>query len=54
MQSLINKFTNKYFCFYSLFEVRGSWNKGQSLKGSVVQKRLRTTVLNTYIICSYV
>jgi len=27
MESLIIKFTNKYICFYSLFEVMGAWNK---------------------------
>jgi len=31
MESLINKFTNKYFCLYSLFKVRSAWNKWQSL-----------------------
>jgi len=32
MEILINKFTNKYICFYSLFKVRGALNKGQILK----------------------
>ena len=31
MESLIDKFTNKYICLYSLFNVRGAWNKWQSL-----------------------
>jgi len=31
MENLINKFTNKYICFYRLFNVRGAWNKWQSL-----------------------
>ena len=40
MESLIVKFTNKYICFYSLFKVRGAWNKGQLLEGGVVEKWL--------------
>jgi len=43
MEILINTFTNKYICFYSLFKVRGVWHKGQLLEGGVVEKRLRTT-----------
>ena len=31
MESLIDKFTNKYICLYSLFNVRGAWNKWQPL-----------------------
>jgi len=31
MEDLINEFTNKYICFYSLFKVRGAWSKGQLL-----------------------
>ena len=38
MESLIIKFTNKYTRFYSLFSIRGSWNKGQLLKGDVAKK----------------
>ena len=45
MDSLINKLTNKYICLYNLFIVMGAWNKGQLLKGSMVEKRLRTTGL---------
>ena len=45
MEGLINKFSNKYI-FYSLFKVRGAWNKGQSFKRGVVEKRLRTTDIN--------
>jgi len=44
-ESLIIKLTNKYICFYSLFKVREVWNKGQLLKGGVVEKGLRTTGL---------
>jgi len=43
MEILINKFANKYFCFCSLFQVRGLETKGQLLEGGVVEKRLRTT-----------
>jgi len=31
MESLINKFTNRYICFCNLFSVRGTWNKVQLL-----------------------
>jgi len=31
--------------FHGLFKVRGGQNKGQLLKGGVVEKRLKTTVL---------
>jgi len=48
MESLIIKFTNKYICFYRLFKVRRTWNKGQILKGGVIKKRLRTTGLNQW------
>ena len=43
MEILINKFTNEYICFYSLFKLSGASNKGQLLKGGVVEKRLTTT-----------
>ena len=47
MESLVNKFTNKHISFYSLFKVRSlNWNKGQLLKGDVVEKRIRTTALH--------
>ena len=45
MESLINKFSNKYIWFCNLSNIRGAWNKGQLLNGSVAEKRLRTTVL---------
>jgi len=45
MESLINKFTNKYIRFYSLFKVRGL-KKGQLLKGGVVEKSSRITALH--------
>ena len=32
MESLIIKFTNKYICFYSLFEVRGLETTGNYLR----------------------
>jgi len=38
MESLIHKFTNKYICFYNLFNVRGASNKGQ-LQGDAKKKR---------------
>jgi len=41
MESLINKFTSKYICFYRLFKVKGAWNKGQLLKGGVVEKKVK-------------
>jgi len=47
MVSLINKFTNKCNCFYPLFKVRGFWNKGRLL-GGTVEKRLRTTALHRW------
>jgi len=49
MESLIIKITNKYTCFYSLLKVRGAWNKGQLLKGGVVEKRLKTAGLKTTV-----
>jgi len=45
MQSLMNKNTNKYNCFHNIFNITGPWNKGQLLKGGVVEKRWRTTAL---------
>jgi len=45
MEILINKVTNKYICFYSLFKLRGAWNKGQLLKGGLVERRLKTTAM---------
>ena len=36
MESLINKFTNKYTCFYNLFNVRGLETKDDYFKGGVV------------------
>ena len=43
-ESLINEFTNKYIWFYNIFNAREAWNKGQLLKGRVVEKRLRTAL----------
>jgi len=43
MESLINKFINKCICFYILFKLRRVGNKGQLLKGGVMEKRFRTT-----------
>jgi len=43
MESLSNKFINKYSCFYYLFSIMGPCNKRQLHKGSVVEKRFRTT-----------
>jgi len=49
-KSLIMKFTKQYICFYSLFKAWGAWNKGQLLKGGVVEVRLRTSVrTKTYL-----
>jgi len=45
VKSLINKCTNKYICFYNLFNVKGAWNKRQLLERSVLEKRLRPTAL---------
>jgi len=42
MEILINKFTNKCICFYSLFKVRG-YLEQRTVKGRVVEKKLRTT-----------
>jgi len=49
MERLINEFTNKYFRFHNLFHARVAWNKGQLLKGGVVEDRLRTTALSRNI-----
>jgi len=40
MQSLINKFTNKYICIYSLFKVRGIETKDKYLRGAWLKKVL--------------
>ena len=45
MQSSINKFTNKYICFYKYLMSRWAWNKQQLLEGGVVEKKLSTTDL---------
>jgi len=45
MEILINKFANKYICFYSLCKVKGAWNKGQLLK----EKRGGEKVKNHYV-----
>ena len=37
-------FKQKVFRLIYLFKVRGAWNKGQLLKGGVVEKRLKITV----------
>jgi len=38
IESLINKFTKPYICFYNFFVARMSWNKRQVLEGDVVKK----------------
>jgi len=45
MESLINKLTKKYFCLCNSFIVRRTSNKGQLLKGGLVEKRLRSNGL---------
>ena len=47
MEHLINKSTDKFICFYSIFKIREAWNKEILLKGGVVEKKLRTTDLAT-------
>jgi len=41
MENFIIKFTNKYICFYSLFEVKATWNKGNYLITGKLRGRKR-------------
>jgi len=41
MESLINKFTRKYICFYNLLGIRGLETGKLRMRG-VAEKRLRT------------
>jgi len=47
-------FTDKYISFYNVFNARGGdWNKAQLLNGGVLEKRLRTTVVQVVETWSY-
>jgi len=50
MEGLIIKFANKYVCFYRLFKARVLETKHNIRKGGVVEKRLRTTVVDLCLI----
>jgi len=45
VESLINEFTNKYICFYNLFNVKGFDTKDNYLRG-LLERVNRTTVLD--------
>ena len=47
IESLIYKFTNKYICFWR------AWNKGQLLKGGMIEKRLTTTSIKACSTCIF-
>jgi len=42
----MESYINKCICLYNLLIVKGTWKKGQLLKGSMVEKRSRTTDLD--------
>jgi len=44
MEGVINQCNKKNICFYNL-KLREAFNKGQLLKGGVVEKRLRAIAL---------
>ena len=46
LESLINKSTRNYICFYNIFEVRGLVTKDNEVKGGVVEKGWTTTGSN--------
>jgi len=52
MKSLIINFTNKYIAFTAY--LKGAKNKGHLLRGGVVEKRLRNTVLYRYFVSGIV